>query len=1418
MPRTNRLPVLIGLLFFAFASNAQKFEWVNFFQGQNTQLPVAMSVDAAGNQYATFQFTNEIKQDSVNLINYSNDRKGLVLKQNSEGKALWYRVIQGTSSFQEVFPLSSRFNSKGNLLVFATSTDDIRVGSDTIKRNASAGTSYAYFLLEFNDTGKLVNSRHLIDGSIVSISYGGNKITNDKDDNLYISLTYTGLVNVYDSTGTINVGTSSSGGRNIIFKFSNSGRVLKWTNSLPLTNVQINSLKVDIHENVYAVAYWTSSTTFSFKGKSWSNPQTTTGTVFVWDKNGNEKSLFYVEASGKNSTLYDIAVYDSNSVYVAGAYLGDSAKFDTVWQKSSINGGYLFFGRYDINGRLKWINVEDTSYAAVIYNYNYYSGMTNFKDSFFYVSFFTPYQYSEAVIFDDQKYEPNPASYGLNFKVDDKGNILWGFRTLNPLASMATDAYDNFYFQGQWSGDTIKFGSFKASPTGIDAFLGKTTDYSINRGNVYAGPYCAGDTILVPFTKKGEFDTSNYFIAELSDEFGVFDGKERELGRVKSTKDTTVVGQLPLFKTASSGNYRIRIISTNPIVQSYYKFDKLRLLIYSRDKADPGETENLCYGDTLKLNTYGGTKWTWRPKYNMNDSNLRQPLVWPLKDTTYQIIIDDSSGCGEPDTAYKRIILRQPLKLRLAFIDTVVCDTSLLSLPMYFNGGDSANYRWKTFNINASGVWQNLNSGKSNRNDTLRLIPEVSFGVSQKLAVVLDDDCTNKRDTAYLSIRLLEPSKIATKFRDTQLCVGNSFKRKATSVYALKNYQWQWLDLTNKRVVSNSDSFSITAMATTTFKLTLSNGCTRDSSIFTVGVSPPLKVEIKSNNKNLKDTSICFGQTLNLKSVSGGGLISKYQWEWQLDGKLVSNKDSFRLQTNNQFPGLGGSKQLRLILKDNCTLKQDTFSKTITVLETPVANFSNGLACSQTNTDFVFTGTKTVASTTFNWNFEGEGSSTLENPSKRLSLAGSRKVTLTVNSSNGCKSEISKQIDVKLQSKADFGFKDTCDNDSVLFTNKSVDASNYVWNFGDGVTSSLTSAKHKYAKVADYKYYTVKLVAVVINGCSDSVSKTIKILESPIADFKFDGVCSRQKTNFTFTGMLPQSPTTTSMVWNFNNENQSNLTNPSLQFASAGVKTITLTLESSNACNDSLIKIIEIKTQSKAGFTAADACETDSVAFNNLSEDAGSYTWKFGDANTTKTESPKHLYRLNGQSTTFNVTLVANVFNGCSDSVTKAVTVNANPISEFSYTKIGAKLDLQAAQLNNLKYHWKFGKTDSFSTTSANYSHTLTSGQTRVCLKVSNLAGCVSETCKDLILSVQNVDKGLGFKLFPNPNSGNFTIEQAQRGNISIEIINQVGQLIYQAESDEISKTFHLNLASGVYLVRVSDGQNTVHQRMVVSK
>lgn len=1418
MKLAHRILAIWSLLLITLDAHSQKFEWVNFFQGQNIQAPVSLGVDAAGNQYASFYFKNEIKFKSI-TVSKNNYQSGLVLKQDTEGNVLWYEVMEGIR--EDLYTLDSKFNSKGNLIVLVTAAGpSILVGADTLKRNGS-GTDFAFYLLEFNDTGKLINGNHLIDGTFYGFNVG-RILASDKNDNLYLVNAYIGQVQVYDSSGTINLGSSTSGARNIIFKFSRSGKKLEWTSTLPYSGLLVYNIKVDIHENVYAATYWTasSSSTFTFNGQTMRNPQTATGAVFVWDKMGNDKSFFCIKASDKKSVIYDIAVYDSNSVFISGSYQGDSALFDTVWEKNNKFGGYLFYAKYDINGNLKWLNVEDTSYTTTIYPNKYYCGMTNYKDAFFYLSYFMPYHYGEPVIFDGQKYEAKPKGYGLNLKVDEKGNILWGFRTLYPFSAMGTDANDNLYFQGRWDGDTIKFNNIKAFPTGTDGFLGKTTDYAITRGNVYAGPYCAGDTINVPFTKNGDFDTSNFFIAELSDEFGIFDGRERELGRVKATKDSLVIGTLPLFKTASSGNYRIRIISTNPIVQSFYKLDSLRLLIYSRDKADPGPTDTLCLGDTIKLTTYGGTKWTWSPKYNMNDSNLRQPLVWPSKDTSYQIIIDDSSGCGEPDTAIKSIVLRQPLQLSIAFIDTVVCDSSLLSLPLDLKGGNSSQYILKTYNIDSMGAWKLLTSEFAEDLDTLHFLPKIGPGAKQKIAILLDDQCTLLKDTAYLFIQTKVRTKISSKFNDTQVCVGNIIQKKATALDASGKYQWLWQDMTNNRVLSQADTLNFEAKATTAILLTANNGCSADSNWFTVVVSPPLKVTLWSGGQPLNDTSLCFGQSLNLQSISTGGLKTGYQREWQLDGKLVSRMDTFLLSSSMLFPDSGGTKQIRLILKDNCTLLSDTFSRNIKVLEAPMADFKNGIACNRSNIEFRFTGKKTSSGNTFNWEFEGEGSSNAENPDKTLRIPGSRKVTLMVIAGNGCKSEISKQVEVKPQSKADFIAVEYCDKDSVEFINLSEAATDYIWNFGDSSQSEMTDLKHLYARVKDSQNFEVKLVAVVKDGCSDSITKSVKIVESPRVDFDFEGICKGETTNFTFTGSIPQLPNGSDFTWNFNNEGQSSMLNPSYTFSDAGKKWITLLVECSNGCSDSMTKVLDIKVRSKADFLASDVCESDSAFMENRSKDATNYFWKFGDGNTSNRISPKHLFRLSGQSATYNITLVARVDNGCPDSITKPVNIFTNPISDFNLTQSGSTLELKATQTNYTRYIWKFGDTDSVITSSSSYTHTMTKpDHKKVCLKIVNDLGCVSQTCKLSTLNISKLNSDPGFWLYPNPNQGDFTIEYAKgNGEFLIEIVNQWGQIVYSNQTNRVNRhPMSLKLSSGVYTVRLKSGNYSFKQRMIVS-
>ncbi|NUM31260.1 MAG: hypothetical protein HUU47_02930, partial [Bacteroidetes bacterium] len=56
-------------------------------------------------------------------------------------------------------------------------------------------------------------------------------------------------------------------------------------------------------------------------------------------------------------------------------------------------------------------------------------------------------------------------------------------------------------------------------------------------------------------------------------------------------------------------------------------------------------------------------------------------------------------------------------------------------------------------------------------------------------------------------------------------------------------------------------------------------------------------------------------------------------------------------------------------------------------------------------------------------------------------------------------------------------------------------------------------------------------------------------------------------------------------------------------------------------------------------FEANDVCENDSVSFNNLtpSDFAKSFKWRFGDGNSSLVSSPKHFYKINGISNSYNV-------------------------------------------------------------------------------------------------------------------------------------------------------------------------------------
>ncbi len=159
--------------------------------------------------------------------------------------------------------------------------------------------------------------------------------------------------------------------------------------------------------------------------------------------------------------------------------------------------------------------------------------------------------------------------------------------------------------------------------------------------------------------------------------------------------------------------------------------------------------------------------------------------------------------------------------------------------------------------------------------------------------------------------------------------------------------------------------------------------------------------------------------------------------------------------------------------------------------EAPIAAFSVDKMVAKVGEAITFTNESQNA-TSYEWVF-GDGSKSFEdNPIHSYSSAGTYTVELIAR--NLAESSIAKKtISVMdLPPVADFVMSKTVVDlgEVVTFTNNSQNASSYFWDFGDGVTSTLSNPTHSYGEVGDY---IVKLTASN-NGLIDSIEKNIKVV------------------------------------------------------------------------------------------------------------------------------------------------------------------------------------------------------------------------------------------------------------------------------------------------------------------------------------
>jgi gliding motility-associated-like protein len=136
----------------------------------------------------------------------------------------------------------------------------------------------------------------------------------------------------------------------------------------------------------------------------------------------------------------------------------------------------------------------------------------------------------------------------------------------------------------------------------------------------------------------------------------------------------------------------------------------------------------------------------------------------------------------------------------------------------------------------------------------------------------------------------------------------------------------------------------------------------------------------------------------------------------------------------------------------------------------------------------------------WHWNFNNEGSSTVQSPSYIFSLFGNKQIELSV--SNGvCSDTASTNVLLDNTLKAAFGYPDIlCPQDQAVFTDSSIGKiTSWNWDFANGSTGNEKNPQpqsYPLLGTTRSKIYTIQLVVENNLQCYDTVKHAMKVVNS----------------------------------------------------------------------------------------------------------------------------------------------------------------------------------------------------------------------------------------------------------------------------------------------------------------------------------
>lgn len=399
--------------------------------------------------------------------------------------------------------------------------------------------------------------------------------------------------------------------------------------------------------------------------------------------------------------------------------------------------------------------------------------------------------------------------------------------------------------------------------------------------------------------------------------------------------------------------------------------------------------------------------------------------------------------------------------------------------------------------------------------------------------------------------------------------------------------------------------------------------------------------------------------------------------------------------------------------------------------QVPVPNFNANRTSGCAPLVVTFTDASTNDPKFWNWDFGNGELSTLKNPTVTYRQPGVYTVKLVVRNADGTNG-IEKEDYIVVYPSPSAGFSasatSACAPSTIRFTDLSTTTegtiTEWLWNFGDGTTSTEQNPSHVYSEPG---FYTVSLRVTSSTGCTSVSTRARMIRIVPGVEADFVPVLPQDCNPPFAVNFLNQSsgPGELTHRWDFGDAKTSTATNPVNLFEETGDFAVRLITSSEFGCADTIVKTLPLSGIA-ADFSGNDSlCLGSTASFTNTSgQPAVTSTWFLNDIPVGTGNSLTRTFNSTG---VFRLKLV-NHYQNCVDSVTREIRVIEKPEIDFtSSDPINCSAPFTVNFTDNTpnarSWFWDFG--DGNTSTEQHPSHTYTQlGNFNVSLGVTDAFGC----------------------------------------------------------------------------------------------